>query len=78
LSEKEYAIQVDKLTQLNHETDKRYYDIEKSKQELIKMQDHDYEVMKNKNIKLRNELSTLNKYFKAKVNECEEMDRANQ
>lgn len=39
------------------------------------MRDNDYEAMKNKNTKLRNELNTLQKYFQAKVNEIEEQDK---
>jgi len=36
---------VNTLTELNYKSDARYYALEKSKQELIKMRDNDYEGM---------------------------------
>lgn len=62
------------MTELNLEADKRYYALEKSKQELIMMRDNDYETMKNKNTKLRNELSTMQKYFDAKLKDIEHLE----
>ena len=56
--------EVERLVELNKEADKNYYELENSKQELIKMKENDYDVMKNKNSKLRNELETLELNFK--------------
>jgi hypothetical protein len=77
VSEKGYRTQVKKLTELNYEADRRYYALEKSKQELIKMRDNDYEAMKNKNTKLRNELNTMQKYFNAKLKDIEQLENTN-
>ena len=74
VSEKGYKSQVKKLTELNLEADRRYYALEKSKQELIMMRDNDYETMKNKNTKLRNELNTMQKYFNAKLKDIEQLE----
>lgn len=77
-SEQAYKEQVEKLVALNREADKRYYALEQSKQEMVKMRDNDYEAMKNKNTKLKNELKTLQKYFEAKVHEIEDLEKTNQ
>lgn len=68
---------MDKLTELNLQNDSQYYKLEKSKQELIKMRDNDYEGMMKKNTKIINEFNALQKYYQLKVSECEELEKSN-
>lgn len=77
-SEKEYKKQVIKLTSLNREADHKYYLLEQSKQELIKMKDNDYEEMQKKNIRLKNELTTLQKYYESQAEECKSVSSRNE
>lgn len=42
------------------------------------MRDSDYDIMVNKNAQLVNELKTLQKYFDAKVEECEALELSKQ
>lgn len=77
-SEKYYKKELNKIIEINNQADKRIYAIEQSKQELIKMRDSDYDIMVNKNAQLVNELKTLQKYFDAKVEECEALELSKQ
>ena len=42
------------------------------------MRDNDYDIMKNKNMQLTNELKTLQKYYDSKVEECESLESSKQ
>ena len=77
-SEKYYKKELNKIIEINNQADKRIYAIEQSKQEIIKMRDSDYDIMVNKNAQLVNELKTLQKYFDAKVEECEALELSKQ
>lgn len=60
---------MEKIVSLNKSSDNKYYAIEQSKQELVKMRDSDYDAMKIKNTQLKNELNTLQKYYNSKIEE---------
>lgn len=73
-SERRYKKELNKVIELNKNADQRIFTVEQSKQELVKMRDNDYDIMKNKNSKLLNELKTLQKYYDSKVEEWETIE----
>lgn len=69
---------MEKIVGLNKISDSKYYAVEQSKQELIKMRDSDYDAMKIKNTQLINELNTVQKYYTQKTEECEALENSKQ